>query len=179
MHTIPNTSTGQLDLHALQSGTREAFNLLYEKYSAAIYGVLCNMLKDEELAGDAMQEVFVKIWKNIQSYDTSKGTLFTWMLNISRNHAIDMLRKKNRNPEQALPDNPNAAGTSKGTFIEGIGLKQLVTTLDPEQQKIIDLIYFKGFSQSEVAEQLNIPLGTVKSRVRLAIAKLRTFFEKK
>lgn len=154
-----------------------AFEKLYDDYSAAIYGLAFKILKDEALAEDALQETFVRIWRKIQTYDPSKGRLFTWMLNIVRNIAIDMLRaRESRKVSQTSSIDQysfDAKGPSTAMQIEHIGLRELVDGLPAEQKHVIELIYFLGYSQSDVAEEFNIPLGTVKSRVRLAMNYLR------
>jgi RNA polymerase sigma factor (sigma-70 family) len=184
-----NSRQQYLDLHKkynedflyseLKNRSRKAFEYLYDNYSPALYGVIKNILQDEESAHDALQETFVKIWNSFHTYDPAKSRLYTWMLNVARNHAIDKLRQQNNRQQKDLKnDKDYVAGHSNtpAPVIEGIGLKKLVESLEQEQKVIIDLLYFKGFTQSEAAEQLNIPLGTVKSRVRLAMNKLRKYF---
>jgi RNA polymerase sigma factor (sigma-70 family) len=157
--------------------SKKAFERLYDDYSAALYGLAYKILKEEELAEDALQETFVRIWRKIHTYDSSKGRLFTWMLNISRNICIDMLRaNESRKTSQtsSIEDfSFDQKGPSTSTQVEHIGLREIVDGLPQEQQFVIDLIYFKGYTQAEVAEEFNIPLGTVKSRVRLAMNHLR------
>lgn len=156
---------------------KDAFEQLYDDYSAAIYGLTLKILKDEALAEDALQETFVRIWRKIQTYDASKGRLFTWMLNIARNISIDMLRaRESRKVSQTSSLQQysfDAKGPSTTMQVEHIGLREIVDGLPPDQKLVIDLIYFLGYTQSEVAEEFDIPLGTVKSRVRLAMNHLR------
>ncbi len=163
---------------ALKSQTSEAFNLLYGSYAEALYGVLFGMLKDDALAEDALQEVFVKIWKNAASYQPEKSRLFTWMVNIARNHAIDKLRAQQRLQRNEVNENEVSVFEASGgsPFVDGIGLKKLVNDLNEEQREIIELLYYKGYTHVEAAEELNVPLGTVKSRLRLGIGKLKKYF---
>ncbi len=163
----------------LRSKSKQAFEYLYDNYSPALYGVIFNILHSEEGSNDALQEVFVKIWNNFDSYDPERSRLYTWMMNIARNHAIDKLRSKAMKGERELKNDKEFVRNASGSlqpFTDGIGLKKLVGDLDKEQKDIIELLYFKGFTQTEAAEELNIPLGTVKSRVRLAMNKLRKHF---
>jgi RNA polymerase sigma factor (sigma-70 family) len=161
----------------LKGKSRQAFEYLYDNYSPALYGVILNILRDEESSNDALQEVFVKIWNNFDSYDPGKSRLYTWMLNIARNHSIDRLRSKKLTfNKEILKDESLMEGGASIPFIEGIGLRKLVENLEDEQRVVVDLLYFQGFTQAEAAEELNIPLGTVKSRVRIAIQKLRKYF---
>lgn len=156
---------------------KAAFEKLYDDYSAAIYGLAFKILKDEALAEDALQETFVRIWRKIQTYDPSKGRLFTWMLNIARNISIDMLRamdsRKASQTTSLHQYSYESKGPSAAMQVEHIGLREIVEGLPPDQKMVIDLIYFLGYTQSEVAEEFGIPLGTVKSRVRLAMNHLR------
>lgn len=163
----------------LRSKNKQAFEYLYDNYSPALYGVIYNILHNEEASNDALQEVFVKIWNNFESYDPERSRLYTWMMNIARNHSIDKLRSKAIKADRELKNDKDFVKTVDGThsqFTDGIGLKKLVDDLETEQKDIIELLYFKGFTQTEAAEELNIPLGTVKSRVRLAMNKLRKHF---
>lgn len=164
---------------ALRSKSKTAFEYLYDNYSPALYGVIFNILKSEEASNDALQEVFVKIWNNFDSYDPERSRLYTWMMNIARNHSIDKLRSKAMKSDRELKSDKNFIrnnSTVSSPFTDGIGLKKLVDDLEKEQKDIIELLYFQGFTQTETAEELNIPLGTVKSRVRLAMNKLRKHF---
>lgn len=175
----PATYTEEVLIAEVKGKSRKAFEYLYENYSPALYGVIFNVLRNEEASNDALQEVFVKIWSNIQNYDPGKAKLYTWMLNIARNHAIDKLRSKAMKTDKELRNDRTFVEHINGntsTYVDGIGLQKLVDGLDTEQRQIIDYIYFQGYTQAEAAEELNIPLGTVKSRVRLAVNKLRKHF---
>jgi len=165
----------------LKERSESAFSQLYDDYSAALYGILVRMLNNEELAQDALQEGFVKIWKNIDSFDPSRANLFTWMLNIVRNHAIDQLRSKTMKQKiQKLEDNVRNINRSSNTAIDDdhILIKELVEKLKPEHRQMIEMAYYKGYTQEELAEELNMPLGTVKTRARAALLQLRKYFEK-
>ena len=165
---------------ALRGKSKSAFEYLYDNYSPALLGIITGILHNEEASNDALQEVFVKIWNNFDSYNPERSRLYTWMMNIARNHAIDRLRSKAHKGDNALKHDKEFIRNSAvptSPFIEGIGVKKLVEDLDKEQKDVIELLYFKGFTQTEAAEELDIPLGTVKSRVRLAINKLRQQFK--
>ncbi len=159
-----------------------AFTQLYDMYSKSLYSIITNLINDREEAEDVLQEVFVKIWKNIETYNQSKGRLYTWMLNITRNTAIDKLRSKGFNNSQKnlssdnfvhLLDDSNKL-TNK---IDSIGLKDFVNKLKPKCVKLIDLLFFKGFTQQEASDELAIPLGTVKTQNRMCINDLRNFLK--
>ena len=165
----------------LKSKNKRGFDLLYDNYSKVLYGIILKIVHSEELAEDVLQDAFVKIWKNVASYDSSKGTLFTWILNVARNTAIDRIRSqeyKHSSKIQPIDNNVHMDGQSTTqTQVEHIGLEKVVADLKPEQRIVIDYIYFKGFTQAEAAEALNIPLGTVKTRVKSAINRLRELFK--
>lgn len=159
-----------------------AFTILYDMYSKSLFGIISNLIKDREEAEDVLQEVFVKIWKNIDSYNESKGRFYTWMLNIARNASIDKLRSKTHNNNQKNLSADNFVhlldDQSKVTSsIDSIGIKEFIKKLKPRCIEIIDLLFFKGFTQKEVSETLEIPLGTVKSQNRGCINELRTILE--
>lgn len=182
MYKTLSTITEKELVGLLKNKDKKGFELLYDNYSRVLYGIVLKIVHSESLAEDVLQDAFVKIWKNIDAYDVSKGTLFTWLLNVCRNTAIDRLRSqsyKHTNKIQSLDNHVSMMDGQSQTqsAVDHIGLDKVVDTLKPEQKIIIDYIYFKGFTQAEVAEELNIPLGTVKTRVKSAINHLREFFK--
>jgi RNA polymerase sigma-70 factor (ECF subfamily) len=175
------TKIEEEDLIRLLAGReKQGIEILYDNYSAALYGVIQRIVVSDEIAEEVLQETFLKIWNNFAQYDPSKGRLFTWMVNICRNLAIDKVRSKdfvNQNKNQSI-DNAVSLSDHKTSFDPDlIGVRDIVKKLEPEYRQIIDLLYFKGYSQSEAAEKLNIPLGTVKTRSRAAIQRLRVYFD--
>ncbi len=174
-------NTEQELVASLKEKNQQAFSYLYDNYAAALYGVIMKMLNKEEAAKDLLQEVFLKIWRNIDSYDAGKGKLYTWMLNIARNASIDVLRSSSFNQEKkisAIENNVNdnsALTTSIKT--DHVGLKQIVAGLKEDHKQIIDLAYFKGYTQEEIAKELNIPVGTVKTRTRSALMQLKSLMK--
>ncbi len=165
----------------LQSKDERGFSILYDNYSSALYGVILKIVRTEEIAADVMQDSFVKIWKNIEGYNRTKGTLFTWMLNVARNSAIDKIRSQDFQNSQRNQDLDSTVeiidSQANSQFdIDAIGLKKVVENLRPEHRQMIDLLYFKGYTQAEVADEFGIPLGTVKTRVKAAIVQLRQYF---
>lgn len=156
----------------------KAFTLLYDMYAKNLYGIIFNLIKDREEAEDILQETFVKIWKNLDTYNESKGRFFTWILNIARNSAIDRLRSKNFNNNQKNLSSDNFVhildDQSRTTnIIDTIGIQEFVKKLKPKCIQLIDLLFFKGYTQQEVSETLEIPLGTVKTQNRNCINELR------
>lgn len=152
------------------------FSYLYDNYSGALLTIIRNIVNDEDLANDVLQEVFVKVWKQIDSYDSGKGRLFTWMLNIARNASIDTVRSKsyqNNLKNRELTENVYDSGGSSEIKTDEIGLKKVVYSLKEEYRVLVELSYFQGFTQDEIAKMLDIPLGTVKTRLRAALIQLR------
>lgn len=163
---------------ALKLKDRDAFSYLYDNYSGALLGVIKRVIESEEVANDVLQEAFVKIWKNIEQYESTKGSIFTWMLNICRNTAIDESRSKNFKKEsqnQNIEDHVYSIDNQSNVElkVDHIGLKDVLKKLKAEHQVLIDKIYFEGYTQDEVSKELSIPLGTVKTRLRAAIIHLR------
>ncbi len=160
----------------LKKRGNDAFNYLYTNYSGALFSVVLNIVPDKDLAADVLQEVFINIYRKIESYDATKSRLYTWMLNIARNESIDTLRSKgyrnnqqNREVTESVYD--NVGSTSQQ--IDNIGLRKLLDKIKPEYRDLIDLSYFKGYTQDEISQMLSIPLGTVKTRLRAALVQLR------
>ncbi len=160
----------------LKQRQQSSFSYLYDNYSSALYTVVFNVVNDETIAADTLQDVFVKIWKQIETYDDTKGRLFTWMMNIARNAAIDTVRSKafqNSKQNNELTENNFAAAGTVQTNTDSIGLKKIVYTLKEEYRTLIELSYFQGYTQDEISKMLDIPLGTVKTRLRTALTQLR------
>jgi len=168
-------------VHALRHREKIAVEALYDMYSSSLFGVISRIIIDIPVAEDVLQETFVKIWHSFASYSTEKGRLFTWMVNIARNLAIDKIRSKdfkNNNKNQELENNVTFIDEQRNTVYkpELLGIKDLVQTLKPEQKLILELVYFKGYTHVEAADELGIPLGTIKTRLRMAIQQLRKHF---
>lgn len=162
----------------IKDGDTGAFSEAYDRYSGALNGVILRLVPDQDTANDVLQDTFVKIWKNIERYDSTKGSFYTWMLNIARNTSIDFLRKTKKELKSEIQDWDSTVGTQNAVKqnTSTIGLQKLVETLVPEQQVIIEYLYFKGYTQQEISDELELPLGTVKTRTRLAMRELRKYF---
>jgi RNA polymerase sigma-70 factor (ECF subfamily) len=177
--TLKYTEPELIDLLKLRQQT--AFSYLYDNYAPALYGIIVSIVPDSELANDVLQEVFVKIWKQVSTYDASKGRLFTWMMNIARNASIDMLRSKNyqrSKQNRELTETVYEKGGSTSTNVEQIGLRKLVNSLKEDYRILLELAYFEGLTQDEISKMLNMPLGTVKTRLRTALIQLRELLKK-
>ena len=159
-----------------------AFTQLYDMYSKSLFSIITNLIKDREEAEDVLQEVFVKIWKNIDTYNQSKGRLYTWMLNITRNTAIDKLRSKGYNNSQKNLSSDNFVhlldDSNKLTNrIDTIGIQDFVKKLKPKCIQLIELLFFQGYTQQEASDELEIPLGTVKTQNRNCINDLKIYLQ--
>lgn len=154
---------------------------LYDHYSKALYNIIFQVVQKEEYAEDVLQETFIKLWNSFDMFDTTKGRLYTWMSNIARNLAIDKIRSKdfrNQAQNQDIENHVSVIDVRMSNKLnpEHLGIKDLVQKLRPEHKQLIELIYFNGFTHAEVAEHLEMPLGTVKTRIRAAIVELRKYF---
>ena len=165
----------------MQRREKIAVEALYDMYSGSLFGVISRIISDTAVAEDVLQDTFVKIWNSFSSYSAEKGRLFTWMVNIARNLAIDKIRSKdykNQGKNQELENNVTFIDEQRNTVYkpELLGIKEMVETLKPEQKSILDLVYFKGYTHVEAADELGVPLGTIKTRLRMAIMQLRKYF---
>ena len=162
---------------ALQRRDQHAIANLYDSYASSLFGVIFRIVRSEEVAEDTLQEVFVKIWNSIGTYDRSKGRLFTWLVNVARNAAIDTTRSKAFKTMRKGEDIDTALYNDKALTtsmpFDRIGLKEIVDGLKPEHKVLIDMVYFNGYTQLKVSKELAIPLGTVKTRIKIAIRELR------
>jgi RNA polymerase sigma-70 factor (ECF subfamily) len=163
----------------LKSKDQKGFNILYNNYSGALFGVVNKIVQSNDDADDLLQDTFLKIWKNIDNYDASKGSIFTWMMNVARNLAIDRVRSADfRDSSQNISMEDNVIFQVDNEYqvvqdIDAIGLQKVVEKLRPEYKQLIDLVYYKGYTQAEVSEEFGIPLGTVKTRIKAAVGSLR------
>lgn len=161
----------------LKNGDQQAMAAILNKYGDALYGAVYQIVRSEDIAKDLMQDAAIKIWKNIDNYDENKGRLFTWLLRVCRNTAIDKVRTnkfksvaQSKTIEETIY---NSKTHSVEMNIPDSGLHQTIQRLDEKYQQVINLIYLQGFTQQETATELDIPLGTVKSRVKIALRELR------
>lgn len=165
----------------LKSGDQSAFGYLYDNYAGALNSVILKLISDPHLAEDILQEAFIKIWNNFPSYDPSKGRLFTWMLNITRNLTIDTIRSKGYKNQAKIQNSDNAVSYSgsinENDKFDSLRIREQIMFLSEDQKRVIDLAYFEGFTREEISKKLGIPLGTVKTRIRSAISVLKKLLE--
>ncbi|MEH6537885.1 MAG: RNA polymerase sigma factor [Psychroserpens sp.] len=173
------TSVEQQIVDLLAKGNKKALNLLYENYADSLYGVILKVTINEELAQDALQETFVKVWKNAKKYDSEKAKLFTWLYRIAKNTAIDKLRSfNNRFEKEVQIDKSNVYILPTVSLNQDvIDLKEHVARLDEKYQIVLKALFFEGMTQQEASEELDIPLGTIKSRLKIGLRELKKVYD--
>jgi RNA polymerase sigma-70 factor (ECF subfamily) len=171
-------------VESMATGDTRAMEELYERYSRPVFSFALRMLGDRMLAEELLQEVFFRAWNHGHKFSDRRGTFITWLLSITHNMAIDEIRKQNRRPKRAdsadpvlLLDNMTEDGPSvEDQAVMGTVRDQItaaMASLPENQRRAIELAYFGGLTQREIAERQGEPLGTIKTRMRLAIRKLR------
>lgn len=181
MPTLIKYSEDEL-VSLLQQKNQQSFSYLYDNYCAALNGAIYRIVENTALAEDILQEAFVKIWNNIDNYDASRGRLFTWMLNIAKNLAIDTVRSKSYKKQSKIFNDENSVNNFQDANygiakFDALGLRKYVENLKPDLKRVIDLAYFMGYTQEEISRQMQMPLGTVKTKIRTAILELRKLMQ--
>ncbi|TXF91790.1 sigma-70 family RNA polymerase sigma factor [Neolewinella aurantiaca] len=168
-------------LRLLQQRNEEGMRQLFQFYSGALMTIIQSVLPQKEVAEEVLHDVLLKVWNNIDRYDASKSRFFTWMARIARNAAIDKLRSKNYRKSNKTDEIDDIVGRrkemSQTPSVEHIGVSSLLKNLDEDHRPIINLLYLQDYTQSEAAKELNVPLGTIKTRARRAISQLRTLLQ--
>ncbi|HYY55509.1 MAG TPA: sigma-70 family RNA polymerase sigma factor [Candidatus Dormibacteraeota bacterium] len=161
------------------SGDADALGLLYDRYGRVVFGVLQALLPSPEAAEEVAQDAFHAVWRRARDYDASKGSVRTWLFAIARNAAIDWRRTRGKRTERERPleevgDRPDpSADALVERAVRGDRVRAALAALPAEQREVVVLAYYLGYTQDEIARRTNAPVGTVKGRARLAMAKLR------
>lgn len=175
IHGTPRSMDDAALVTGIQSGDEDAMGRFFQRYSGIVYSVALRVLKDSGEAEDVVQEIFVQVWKNPAAFVSGRGSLGGWLVVVARNRAIDMLRRRHPSDQVelfALPSSTNLANEAeRSVLLEKI--RVAMDTLPVEQQKSVELAFFEGLSHSEIAQKTGDPLGTVKTRIRLALLSLR------
>ena len=163
-------------LHLFSNDDETALSMLYDQYAGALLGIIRRRINDVHLAEEVLQDTFFKIWKNIASYDPAKGSLFSWMARIAQNTAIDKMRGAHQ--KRSLKTDYGGSVVDKDEPVEihpldGMQVDQLLARLDEKHRIILEYLYQRDFTQKELSDELQIPLGTVKTRARNALLELR------
>jgi RNA polymerase sigma-70 factor (ECF subfamily) len=168
-------------------GEKEALEELYTRYSTSVYSLARFMLRQEALAEEATQDIFLNIWLKAGSYNPNRGEPRSWIMSVAHHKAVDIIRSRRRNITMSdpkdyetldlLPSAQMSTAEEAELNLERDRIRKALAVLPPAQKEVIILAYFHGYSQSEISEKLGQPLGTVKTRVRLAMQKLRSELE--
>lgn len=169
-------------VNSLKLRRNDAFRYLYIHYRGSLFNIINQIVPDVETANDVLQEVFITVWNNIDKYDPLKGRLYTWLLNLTRNTAINKTRSKNyksflKNVDITNYVNRIEEKENSHQNINQIGLRKEVNKLKAELKEVLELAYFHGCTHEEISKALNIPLGTIKTRIRNALIELRKHFK--
>lgn len=159
----------------------DAFEVVMERHADAVYALIYRMCGRAALADDVAQEIFLTLWRRAASYDRSRGGVRSWALGVAHNGTIDVLRRdsihrKRRASDEALEETLVAVEATERQAMQRVesgAVRGALNTLPGEQRRVIDLAYFGGFTQNEIADMLELPLGTVKGRMRLGLERLR------
>ncbi len=168
-------------VEALRNHDNDAYQHLYIHYRGALYSIISQFINDVEIANDVLQDVFLAVYKNIDKYDENKGRLFTWLHTLTRNTTINTTRSKTFKSQQKnepITDFVSSLDSTNNTQqnINLIGLRKQVHLLREDYKNVLELSYYNGYTQEEIAQALDIPLGTVKTRLRNALIELRKQF---
>ncbi|WP_201986658.1 RNA polymerase sigma factor [Hymenobacter rubidus] len=170
---LPTATDEEVLVQRLVARDEKALRILHDQYAKNLLHVILRLVRDEALAQDVLQEGLLKVWLSIDRYDAARGRLFTWMVRVCCNQAIDALRSPRHrfhSDTKSLEVGGAQRALAPSTFNpEHIGLRELTLQLKPKQREVIDLLYFGGCTHTETAEQLGIPLATVKTRARAAL----------
>jgi RNA polymerase sigma factor (sigma-70 family) len=176
-HTEHLSDHGLLALTA--RGDREAFSRLYDMYSTVAYSLAVRIVRDRDLAADVVQDAFVTVWNQAAKFDASRGQPSSWILTLTHHKAVDMVRREQRRraePLEGAGELVDSAPAVEETAWQGVAreqVRQAMQKLPDPHREVLELAYFAGFSQSELAERLSLPIGTVKSRTFAAMTTLR------
>ncbi|MDX1685239.1 MAG: RNA polymerase sigma factor [Saprospiraceae bacterium] len=159
----------------MKQRNERGLSLLFERYSGSIMGLLIRMLNDRHIAEEVLQTTFLKAWERIDRYDENKASLHTWLYTIARNSALDVIRLKSfeRRSKKEPMDKVNEKKEPVYVPTAGIDTNKLLNSIEDKYRKVLDCLYLQGYSQRETAELLDIPLGTVKSRLRVGMRNIR------
>jgi len=171
-------------IELVANGEARALEVLYDRYSRVVYSFALRIVGDPQLAEEILQEVFFRVWQQGSGFQSNRGTLITWLLSITHNLAIDEVRKRNRRPQKADSEDPElvlggmadeSTDIEQEVWLSGVrtAIVEALDRVPKEQRVVIELAYFRGLTQREIAETLGQPLGTVKTRMRLGLQKLR------
>jgi RNA polymerase sigma factor (sigma-70 family) len=164
-------------LEAIAAGDEAALGELYDRFGRVAYGVALRILRDQALAEDAVQEAFLAVWRSAESYRRERAKPATWILTLVHRRAVDLVRREDRRRGEPLDEAPEAAGTAVADEADlrdrRTAVQAALRQLPDDQRRALELAYYGGYTQSELAERLGVPLGTIKSRMFAGLTHLR------
>ncbi|MDP9238641.1 MAG: sigma-70 family RNA polymerase sigma factor [Chloroflexota bacterium] len=167
-------------MRAMRAGDREALAMLYDRYSSAAYGLALRITNDVTMAEDAVQEAFVSAWRQCGRFDAARGQVRSWLLTIIHHKAVDAVRRRAGRSERSLPEDPETFVSTRGNPVEiaewsaeAAAVREAMRLVPDDQRLTIEMAYFMGLTHVEIAERMSVPLGTVKSRLRIGLEKMR------
>jgi RNA polymerase sigma-70 factor (ECF subfamily) len=173
-------------LRAMQRGDESAVTALYDRYGGAAYGLAFRITGDGTLAEDVVQEAFVSVWKQCGRFDAGRGQARAWLLTLVHHKAVDAVRRRTGRPERALPEGAEEFLAAEGRLdelaemtLDAVAVREAVRLVPAEQRETIVLAYFEGMTHVEIAQRMGVPLGTVKSRLRIGLEKMREYLRPK
>jgi RNA polymerase sigma-70 factor (ECF subfamily) len=174
-------------LRRVQAGDQSAVAALYDRFGGIAYGLAYRVTGDTSLAEDVVQDAFVSLWRQAARFDPARGQVRSWLLTIVHHRAVDMVRRRNGRPERAFPEEAaeTIAATSSGPqelaemMLDAEAVREAVRRIPEDQRRTVEMAYFAGMTHLEIAEEMSVPLGTVKSRLRIGLEKMRKFLRPK
>lgn len=164
-------------IELLKAGDKKAIAYIYDRWADSLYGVIYNICKDEGIAKDVLQDTFLKVWQKSDSYDSEKAKLFTWIYQIARNKAIDAYRKKQKNhTENIQKANLIVSNVGSDQKLYHSELGKHISKLEPKYQEVLQSLFFEGMTHVEMSKKTGIALGTIKTRLRIALRELREIY---
>ena len=178
------TINGDVDdaslLRSIQRGGQGAFAALYDRHASAAYGLAVRVTGDPVLAEDVVQDAFLSLWKQAARFDPDRGQVRSWLLTIVHHRAVDVVRRRTGRPERGLPEGAEDFLAAPGrpeeiaeTAMDAEAVREAVRQIPEDQRRTVEMAYFKGMTHVEIAEEMGVPLGTVKSRLRIGLEKMR------
>ena len=166
----------------MQQGDTAAVGVLYDTYAGIAYGLAMRVVNDATAAEDVVQEAFVSVWQQARRFDPDRGGVKSWLLTIVHHRAVDAVRRRAARPERGLPDNVESFASSEmrpdeqaTQVLEAEAVRAAVLRVPDDQRRTIEMAYFDGLTHVEIAERMSVPLGTVKSRLRIGLEKMRGY----
>lgn len=177
---VINDQTYQQLVRGLQRGDEKALEKIYDAYGHALYGQIIRIVGSEEVAQEILQDTFTKVWTHRMSYDGRQGRLYTWMMRIARNASLNYLESKHGKRRYEIQSDTDLVyiGDNKlEKSMESLDLRGAVNDLDPKYREVLHMIYYQGYTHVQVSEELDLPLGTVKSRIKIGIRELKKLYQ--